>query len=108
MQYIDVLVDAVKRTTMVARVESVQNDQYTIRYLSQSKKTGLYNFESQTHDIELESIDCFYENEESMGFIKSSDGWIKQDDSDESEYEPSDSNESESESLEESEEEEDD
>ena len=101
-QLIDVLTedDSGRQTVSFARVESVKNDLYKIRYLSPTKKANIYKFESETHDIELESIDYFYEDLHEFGFIEMSDGlWVKRTfDNSDSEYAASDDEEYETDS----------
>lgn len=82
MQYqlVDVLAedDRGKQFVAQARVESVENDLYTIRYLSPTKKPSVFKFEAETYQIELESIDYFYDTLEEFGYLECDDGsWLK-------------------------------
>ena len=82
MQYqlIDVLAedDRGKQFIATARVESVEGDLYRIRYLSPTKKPSIYKFENETYDIELESINYFYDSLEEFGYVEREDGtWFK-------------------------------
>ena len=86
-QLIDVLTqdDDGNESILYARVESVQGDLYRIRYLSPTKKADIYTFESETYDIELQSIDYFYEDLEEFGFTEMNDGkWFKKSNEDNS------------------------
>ena len=101
--YIDVLTedDFGKRTVTVARIESVSEDQYTIRYLVPTKNAGLFDFEKETSIIDLECIDYFHPNVTTIGYTKTGQFWTRnQDEADtESEYEPETSDSSDDESL---------
>ena len=82
MQYqlVDVLAedDRGKQFVVQARVESVENDKYTVRYLSPTKKPSVFKFEKDTYEIELECIDYFYDTLEEFGYIEQEDGsWFK-------------------------------
>ena len=89
-QLVDVLAedDNGKQFIAQAQVESVDNDLYTVRYLSPSKRPGVFKFEKETYQIELESIDYFYETLDEFGFTETEDGtWIeKSGESSDSEY----------------------
>lgn len=108
--YIDVLTedDRGKRTVSLARVEKVNEDQYTVRYLV-PKKNGLFDFEKETNVIDLECIDYFHSNVTTIGYTQTEQGlWRRNEVSSdtESEYEPETSESSDSESLDETSEEE--
>ena len=99
MQFIDVLVEDEDGTqnSLVALVESVQNDKYTIRYLSPTRRTDIYKLEKVTYDVDLQSINYFYDGLNDFGFTETAEGWLKTSESDDSNYSASSCDESESE-----------
>ena len=100
MQFVDVLTedDDGTQNSLVAVVESVRDNLYTVRYLSPTRRTDIYKFEKVTYDIELQSINYFYDGLKDFGFTETADGWLKISESDDSNYSASDEPSSESES----------
>ena len=88
MQFVDILTedDEGNQTNSIAWVEFVHNDLYTIRYLCPTKKKDLYKFENKTYDVELESINYFYDGLKDFGFVETPEGWLKTHDSHDSDY----------------------
>jgi hypothetical protein len=88
----------------IARIESDHGSEYTVRYLSPSKKMHgdkpIYKYEKDVYKVDKECIDEYYESpfEEDAGFQAVEGGWIA-DESDSDDYEPSESEESEDESV---------
>ena len=79
MQFVDVLTedDDGTQNSLVAVVESVRDNLYTVRYLSPTRRTDIYKFEKVTYDIELQSINYFYDGLKDFGFTETADGWLK-------------------------------
>jgi len=103
MQFVDVLVedDDGTQNSLVALVESVQRpNQYTIRYLSPTKRVNIYKLEKVTYVIDLQSINYFYDGLKDFGFTETDEGWVKISESDDSDYSASSCDESDDESLE--------
>jgi hypothetical protein len=97
--------------TFIARIEGEKGSEYTVRYLSPSKKMlgdrPIYKYEKDVYNIDKECIDEYYDSpfEEDAGLQAVEGGWVL-DESDSDDYNPSESEETddESESLTESEE----
>ena len=106
-RYVSVLVE--DQGELLARIERVSDTGgFTVRYLSPTRVSGVYEFETEEYDIEAACINEYHDDETTIGYIKVGMGWVKAGgDSSESEYEPSETDESSSEStsLEDSEEE---
>jgi len=88
----------------IARIESEQGSEYTVRYLSPSKKMHgdkpIYKYEKEVYTVDKECIDAYYDSpfEEDAGFQPVEGGWVVYE-SDSDDYEPSDTEESEDESV---------
>lgn len=87
-----------KRLELLARVENVTAEAYTVRYLSPTKKLYqgqvVYRWDEQTENVPHESISGFYETDDitQAGFVVYDNGTIVKDDGSDTDedYVPSD------------------
>ena len=86
-----------KRLELLARVEKVSAEAYTVRYLSPTKKLHqgqvVYRWDEQTENVPHESISGFYETDDitQAGYVVYDNGTIvKDEDSSDEDYVPSD------------------
>ena len=86
-----------KRLELLARVEKVTAETYTVRYLSPTKKLHqgqvVYRWDEQTENVPHESISGFYETDDitQAGYVVYDNGTIvKDEDSSDEDYVPSD------------------
>jgi len=90
---VDVIVelDNGKTTECVAKILKIDGDVFTIRYLSEVWGENVYEYETETYDIDRSCISGYYDStqETDAGFVKLAKGRFAREDDSDSDYVPS-------------------